>query len=138
LDEFPKYVEKYANIIESPPCIPNRVLSIACKYSLFTIADDCAAAASDPDSITQKNNIIESKNYKEYWLYYASRSPIWQERILEHGGVIDELTCKITFQYESREDQFYEKYGYEPDEQSVDIQQKCLGVSSNILTSFAK
>lgn len=133
LDELPKYIEKYANIIESPPCISTQILSAACKYSLLSSADDT-------DSVNQPNDVIQSENYKNYWLYYANRSPIWKERILEHGGVIDDLTCKITFPDETHEYLFYEKYGYEPDEQSIDIQQKCLGfiLSSNILTSFAK
>ena len=35
----------------------------------------------------EKNNIITM--YREKWLYYASFSPLWSERIARHKGVID-------------------------------------------------
>ena len=136
LEELPKYIEKYANIIKSPPQIPNKVLSIACKYSLLS---DTTNVVDEDDVVNQNTDIIESENYKKYWLYYANRSPIWNERIIEYGGVVDDLICKITFPDDTYEDRFYEKYGYEPDEQPINIQEKCLGIKlSNIFTSFAK
>lgn len=52
------------------------------------------------------------------WLYYASFSPIWQERILEYGGFVVDETKKIEFEDEEKMQEFYRNYGYEPDEQS--------------------
>lgn len=64
--------------------------------------------------------------YRMNWLYHASFSPLWEKRILEHNGTIDD-TCKtVIFNNDSDNEEFHEKYGYEPDEQKLDIQLKSI------------
>jgi hypothetical protein len=72
-----------------------------------------------------KKDIVNA--YRENWLYYASFSPIWKERIEEYDGIRKELEKKITFLNEDLEEAFFEKYNFEPDEQSLNIQQRCIG-----------
>jgi len=61
------------------------------------------------------------------WLYYASKSPIWEKRIIKYNGIIDTKTKTVEFIDETDESRFREKYDYEPDEQSKEIQQKSIG-----------
>lgn len=61
------------------------------------------------------------------WLYYASKSPIWQERIAKYNGYIDEEQKQVTFQNVNNEDEFYELYDYEPDEQPLHVKRFLLG-----------
>lgn len=58
--------------------------------------------------------------YHACWLVCASYSPIWAKRIATHGGIVQE--SKVVFKNEDLEESFYSKYGYEPDEQSVEVQ----------------
>ena len=112
---------------------PNKVLSLSCKYGLLIDENDLDAAAAANDDATCY------ENYTTYWLYYASKSPLWQTRIASYGGTINDTTYNVEFACDDQEEKFYEKYGYEPDEQSIEIQEKCLGIKlSNILTRFAK
>lgn len=65
--------------------------------------------------------------YFDNWLYHASVSPIWAERIICCKGRIDEKNKKIIFADEDLEEEFYEKWNYEPDEQSLATHQKAMG-----------
>jgi hypothetical protein len=58
--------------------------------------------------------------YHSCWLVCASYSPIWAKRIAIHGGTVQ--GNKVVFKNEVLEESFYTKYGYEPDEQSMEVQ----------------
>jgi len=60
------------------------------------------------------------KMYHSHWLYYASGSPIWRMRIVRYGGVIG--ANAISFPVDGAEESFYDKYDYEPDEQTMEVQ----------------
>jgi hypothetical protein len=72
----------------------------------------------------EKNNIV--KAYRENWLYYASYSPIWQERISRYNGEINHTHKSVDFHDDDLEEEFYQQYGYEPDEQTLNVQHKCI------------
>ena len=132
MEELPKYLEKYACV--DPPIHerPNKMLSVLCKYSL--LIDEHIV-----DSSTEADVYCYEKYTAANWLYYASKSPLWQTRIASYGGTINDTTYNVDFACDDQEEKFYEKYGYEPDEQPIEIQEKCLGIKlSNILTRFAK
>jgi hypothetical protein len=57
------------------------------------------------------------------WEYYATRTHIWDERIKKYHVKFDIDKRKITFEDEVEEDEFYEKYNYEPDEQCKELQE---------------
>ena len=69
--------------------------------------------------------------YREHvynWLYYASFSPIWEQRIEEYNGVIDDEKKTVSFSDENMEE-FYELYGYDVDEQLKEVQDKMMHTS---------
>ena len=73
-------------------------------------------------------SITELKTaYFEDWLYYASFSPLWKERIENYNGYIVEEERKVFFKNEEEEELFYASYGYEPDEQSKKCHEKSIG-----------
>jgi hypothetical protein len=90
-----------------------RVLPNVCKYSTIKTSE-----------------ILGSVRQKWYynWLYYASFSPIWQKRIHIFGG--KQTDEKIAFPNDEKEEEFYQLYGYEPDEQTCGLQSKCIPLSS--------
>ena len=65
--------------------------------------------------------------YIDNWLYYASFSPIWEQRIFQFGGTIDYENQQIVFHDEDAEEEFYSAWNYDPDEQSLETQQKAMG-----------
>jgi hypothetical protein len=56
------------------------------------------------------------------WLYYASRSPVWYERIIQYKGSINEEYETVSFEDDDNQEEFYNHWGYEPDEQSKETQ----------------
>lgn len=84
--------------------------------------------------IPENDNEIRS----EKWLYYASRSPLWYERIIRFKGIIDEENKTVSFDNDNF-DEFYNHWGYEPDEQSKEIQYNmglCCNTEQKDLTAF--
>jgi hypothetical protein len=65
--------------------------------------------------------------YRDDWLYAASFSPLWKARIIGSNGTINEETKEVTFADDESLEQFYDKYGLEPDEQRLEIQHKSTG-----------
>ena len=86
----------------------------------------------------QKNNALIEKNidrkkllekYFYHWEYYSFFTPIWKERIQKMQGTVDSINKKIIFKNEEMEEIFYNFYGYEPDEQPIEITENTIGVS---------
>ena len=74
------------------------------------------------------NNSIK-EIYWNHWEYYASFSPVWLERMNRFKGQINHITRKVVFIEEPDDDlmqEFYELYGYEPDEQKTETQNKSV------------
>jgi hypothetical protein len=61
------------------------------------------------------------------WLYSASRSPCWLERIEEHNGIINNESKIVEFPDSNDETQFCKLWDYEQDEQLSHIRQMSLG-----------
>ena len=72
--------------------------------------------------------------YLYNWLYFASFSPIWKERIMKFKGEIINDKQVIEFPDDDYLEMFYEKYGYEPDEQNVEVQNKSIQKIQNTKT----
>jgi len=66
--------------------------------------------------------------FRNKWLFYASRSPIWKARILEYHGKIDGRKKTVEFKNDDDLEGFYDEYDYEPDEQPLNIQKGCMGI----------
>ena len=70
-----------------------------------------------------RNHLVEYHidDYLHHWLYYASFSRVWKECIRNHGGIVNHQTRMVEFPTDETMEAFYDRYGYEPDEQSLDI-----------------
>ena len=106
---------------------PYRILKIACLYStnennhlhLFKLARDDIP------------NIKDLYNNNDEWLYYASFSPIWFERIIDNHGFINYSKKRIEFENEEDCEYFNTKYDLEPDEQTTNVKNKCIPIIQN-------
>lgn len=95
--------------------LPRKLLQFATKFSIQEV-----------EFLELFCSSIDVKHYHYNWLYYASFSPIWDKRIRENNGKIDNENKSVEFDDEDIET-FYEKYGYEPDEQPIEIQNRNIG-----------
>jgi hypothetical protein len=68
--------------------------------------------------------------YLNNWLFHASFSPLWKQRIEQFDGLIDNELKTITFDDDKLE-AFYNLYGLEPDEQPKEIQDKSISNINN-------
>jgi len=102
-----------------------RFLNNVCKYSinehghlgLFTLSRDSLVI----------NEIKSIKNiYNDEWLYYASFTPLWLERIEKYSGVQDHNNKTIIFPSDDEYEDFHNRYNYEPDEQSMDLKERVV------------
>jgi hypothetical protein len=81
----------------------------------------------------QYNTLFETScdDYKislwYHWLYFASKSPVWLDRIEDFGGTIDDEKMEVKFPNDDLIDAFYDNWGLEPDEQSKEINEKLIG-----------
>ena len=77
------------------------------------------------------------KIYTWDWLYYASFTPVWKKRIIAFNGFICHRDKKILFMESEAVDEavkdaddwldeFYDQYGYEPDEQPSEVLAKTM------------
>ena len=62
--------------------------------------------------------------YRYHWEYYAYLSPIRTERFNMYHITIDPDKKKIIFHDDDELEEFYSQYGYEPDEQSYETENK--------------
>ena len=67
------------------------------------------------------------KMYFEKWLYFTSDTPVWVERIDKYNGIVNEAENKINFPNEDEEQEFFNKYNYEPVEQTNETMEKIIG-----------
>ena len=113
-------IEKY----KTKNCQPHKaykVLSEVCKYPIRK-------------NIVKLFETFIPPNIKElywyHWLYFASRSPVWRNRINKYHGKINDEKLSVDFDDEDEEKmvEFYSLWGYEPDEQPLEVQNNNLGV----------
>jgi hypothetical protein len=76
------------------------------------------------------NNIIKDKTREEvlwyHWQYFACNSLLWKNRIQKFNGKKNIDTLDIDFDNDSDNENFHELYGYEPDEQNFETQEKSV------------
>jgi hypothetical protein len=113
--------ENINSISENNEFLPYKILTNACIYNI-----DSKNYLSLFHLKRNKYNIELAYRYN--WLYYASYSPLWKNRILKHNGIINDKEKKIIFVDETQEENFYNEFGYEPDEQKIEVQQKSIQI----------
>lgn len=116
------YIEKYKTMASG--CISSyRVLSTACRYSIRSNISRLFEFELSYD--------IMHEYYVKHWLYYAVRSPLWEDRLVDVGGELCHETKQVTFPNEDAEEKFYDKWAYNPDEQPLDVKTRCIGNSGD-------
>ena len=93
-----------------------KFLPSVCKYSVF----------SKKHTKAQEKKLYSI--FRENWVYHASFSPIWKERILCYNGIIDKKKAIVIFDNEESYEEFCNRYSYDLDEQSLELQKKCMGI----------
>jgi len=74
-------------------------------------------------------NLYRNLDSQSQWLYYASHSPIWNMRLQKYGVKVDHTLKDVVFSSDDAFEAFMDKFGFEPDEQSLNIQRFCLGLT---------
>lgn len=105
-------IDEYKNSLNNPKTL----LKTVCVYG---IRNDTSGIFMADD--VNLNEVCEN------WLYLASGSPIWKNRIEEYSGIIDVTNNKVIFTDESMEEEFNNLYNYEIDEQPLEIQERLFG-----------
>jgi len=113
---------KENDIVEYKTVLPERekarfYLNIVCKYGIRTEYDTLFETPYSD---------IKSEFYYQ-WTYYASKSPIWLDRIEDLGGSVNDEKLEIEFANDELSDAFYDIWGLEPDEQKTELINKCIG-----------
>ena len=107
--------------IHTEPCSPI-YKTLACKR-LYPISKNigCFQLTRNKPGFPDYNKILW-----QHWEYFASFSPLWYERLKIYKIKKNDKTYKILFKDDDELEEFYEKYGYEPDEQSKETQEKSI------------
>tara|TARA_A100001015_G_C14920870_1_gene684262 strand:+ start:48 stop:1319 length:1272 start_codon:yes stop_codon:yes gene_type:complete len=67
-------------------------------------------------NLNKFNNICKLQILNNYWEYYCNFSPIWKDRFEKYNCIFQNKNA--IFKNDDYLEEFYELYGYEPDEQS--------------------
>lgn len=111
------------------------------NFPAYKILPIATILAIEPDLCKSLFHLKREKEYIRdaylyHWLYYASKTPLWRKRIQDFEGIVCDEEKKVIFKEDKDDDllqAFYNNYGYEPDEQKIEVQNKCIGygVDSN-------
>ena len=99
-------------------------------YKILPLATKCAIDSESMLSLFElsRDSIPHLRDlYHDNWLYCTLNTPIWSNRIEEFEGIVNHETKKINFEDDDDEDEFYDYFGYEPDEQKMEIQNRNIG-----------
>ena len=121
----PDALLKYHNVFKNNDIgLPARkILQKVCRYS--TRKDLMELFQSSHNNIPHAK-LCEYHRTDHNWVYFASFSPIWANRIAEYDGVVDNENCRVDFPNDECIERFYEEYGYEPDEQRMETLTKFM------------
>ena len=125
-------------ICEPSPCASaDKLLQI---HTVVSMSDELSFCAHDKP-ITDGSERIEGASaamrsaFGQYWEYYAHRAPIWERRIAAHRGAPYDATRQILWDDDDLQEQFYETYGYDPDEVGVEVARRCLAIDMRRLSA---
>jgi hypothetical protein len=110
-------VEETATTLSLYKIPPRKILSIARVYN---IDDDNYLSLFK----LERETTDMTEAYRDNWLFHASFSPLWKARIESHKGCVNIEGKKVTFDDVDDEERFFEEFNLEPDEQTLEVQQK--------------
>jgi len=113
-------MKKYETIEVTEPGKGRFILQKAYRYPI----------RKEVNQLFQASTGVTEKDYFYDWLYYGSRCPLWEKRIFDFGGEIDDEKKTVEFPDDDLLEEFYDYYGYEPDEQKREVYEKSIGNGS--------
>ena len=93
----------------------------------YAIHPKCSSFKLLRDSFENINN-----EFWYHWEYHAYLTPIWYERFNKYDIIVDSEKKRIQFIDDDELEDFYSQYGYYPDEQSTETQNKALSLMVDI------
>ena len=125
--------------LDTPSSRPStdKVLS---TQTTMAMSEELSFCAHD-NPITDGSGRIEGASaavrraFGQHWEYYAHRAPIWERRIAAHRGAPDDVTRKILWDDDDLQEQFYEAYGYYPDEVVCHVARRCSAIDTRCLSA---
>jgi hypothetical protein len=79
-----------------------------------------------------RSNYILNREFWYNWEFHAYKSKIWKKRFDKYKIKIEKHKKQLEFLDDDEMEEFYSKYGYEPDEQAKETQKKSTGYISSI------
>ena len=110
-------IDKYKTITSGRA---DTVLQRACKYAVYKEYNELFGAVIP--KLSDLKNI-----YYYHWLYYCLDTPVWRNRIFKYNGQINHEKKTIEFEDEDSLQEFYDNWGYYPDEQPICVDDKTIG-----------
>ena len=123
-DEHNKIMSHYNDPIPLSSKYNNKQIYKTLLYKrTYSITPLCSSFHLTRDSF---ENIYHELWYR--WEYHAYPTPLWMNRFNQHKIIVDDDKQAIEFLDDDAMEEFYRQYGYEPDEQSVETQERGLYV----------
>jgi hypothetical protein len=129
----PEEVVQYETIEANNNLKPYRILPLACTqkiqnnwFNLFECFRNQTHNLKDKAKYNEWTNRSALEKHSDNWLYHAAFSPTWFARIKTCKGYVDYINQEVRFISEDCEEDFYSKYGYDPDEQSIIVKENTL------------
>jgi len=105
-----------------PSLPPRKWLTHMCRYSVRTVMPWLPGTVPvDKSSPLTSPSPVNYSLYR-HWLYHASGSPVWAQRISEYGGTVDDDAETVVFDDDDDLEDFYTAYDLDPDEQPLSVQ----------------
>jgi hypothetical protein len=105
-------------------------LPIGKKHGRFYLSSVCKYPIRREFNELFESSCDDFRNEFDYhWLYFAAKSPVWLFRIRDFGGSINDDKMEVEFPNDDLLDDFYDRWGIEPDEQKMELKDKCIGNS---------
>lgn len=92
----------------------------------YKYLETCCEFAVKSDKVPTEN-LFHCLQSQTQWLYYASFSPLWNMRLQKYKATVHHSKKDVVFETDDDLESFMDKFGFEPEEQTVQIQKKCLG-----------
>jgi hypothetical protein len=120
----PEEIVQYETILPTDELRVYRILQNACICGIDDLKH-LSLFKLERDKLNKLGiNLVNLYNNK--WLYQASFSPLWFDRIKSHRGYVDYINQKVEFVDEELHQEFFAKYGYEPDEQPTNVKERSI------------
>ena len=98
--------------------IPGKGRCVLKRAQLYSTNIDCVSLFNLSRKEQTENEYYHMLNN---WLYYASESPLWTQRINKHKGVKNSSKIEIDFPVDDDLDEFYSYFSYDLDEEHPDF-----------------